>query len=626
MSVKRALETLKSEKWLFILLLMGLAVAVFLIRHDFAWPHYNEDLLQLSMRHAFFRKSLLQFGQFPLRSPYIGGGYPILGDPEDPSLSPFVLLTLVFGETAGLKLIALLIFLAGAAGMFKFAEKECGYSRPAALFSALALAFSGWFHMRIVGGNINELYYFLTPLILLLYGGYRKTGRNLLPLSLLLFTIAMDGKLVFIVVMLFLFLYVSLSGAEKTPGGEWHFDLSVYKKFFVFVAAGILLSAVKILPVMELFSMKGGIFNAKVDTHPNLYPQTAMMGYTAKMLFKGLVLGLNERNVSPLGLNQLYVGPALLLAFLAAMAAEAGRLWRWGVLFTVFLFLSMGMYAPVDILKPLWHLPFYNMIGLPFKYFNFFVIFIICLGGGAFVDLLRGVLRSGARNYILAGFFCVALLPPLVFSAGMRRQFDGRPLSQLKYSAALKRSFSQVREALPSDDRRWTRMYFNQLQGVGTLNWYGAILLPENPQPAFIAEYLKLEPVLRPNPRYRGEVFTANSANLARITRFTPNRIGIHAELSGPDTVTVNQNYSRDFSSDKGRVFDSNGLLGVELPAAGSYDVELRYLPFSFLAGALISLLTAAALLYDAVAMRRRRSRRETLENVCPVIGMKSRI
>ncbi|MBM4048309.1 MAG: hypothetical protein FJ279_24670, partial [Planctomycetes bacterium] len=48
--------------------------------------------------HASVRRTILEFEQFPFRSPFVGGGFPTFGHPEDPTLSPFILPTLLFGE------------------------------------------------------------------------------------------------------------------------------------------------------------------------------------------------------------------------------------------------------------------------------------------------------------------------------------------------------------------------------------------------------------------------------------------------------------------------------------------------------------------------------------------------
>src|SRR3989339_389204 len=167
----------------------------------------DEDFLQYASRHLSFRKSIIEYHQFPLRSHYFGGGYPTIAEPEDPSLSPFVTLTLIFGEVVGLKLIAIAIYMIGTISMFFLCRRVLFYNIEGALFSTLSFSLASWFHMRVFGGNFNELYYFFVPLMFYLFEKYNTDKKYFFPLVLLLTIVLMDGKLVFFSIILFFFLY-----------------------------------------------------------------------------------------------------------------------------------------------------------------------------------------------------------------------------------------------------------------------------------------------------------------------------------------------------------------------------------------------------------------------------------
>ena len=68
--------------------------------------NFDVDFLQYASRHEAIRKSLIEYHTFPTRSHWLGGGFPTLGDPEDPTLNPLVLITILFDPIIGLKLIA----------------------------------------------------------------------------------------------------------------------------------------------------------------------------------------------------------------------------------------------------------------------------------------------------------------------------------------------------------------------------------------------------------------------------------------------------------------------------------------------------------------------------------------
>ncbi|MFQ5808045.1 MAG: hypothetical protein ACE5JM_00375, partial [Armatimonadota bacterium] len=63
------------------------------------------------------RQAILADHQLPLRTQYLGGGYPLIAYPEDSSLSPLFVTTLLLGENAGLKLRAFIKLLVGGLGM-----------------------------------------------------------------------------------------------------------------------------------------------------------------------------------------------------------------------------------------------------------------------------------------------------------------------------------------------------------------------------------------------------------------------------------------------------------------------------------------------------------------------------
>ncbi len=88
----------------------------------------NADFFQYAARHETVRKSLLEYHELPLRSPWFGGGFPTLGDPEDPTLNPLILPTVLFGAVVGLKLIGVLAILVGGLSTYAYAQKVLGYT------------------------------------------------------------------------------------------------------------------------------------------------------------------------------------------------------------------------------------------------------------------------------------------------------------------------------------------------------------------------------------------------------------------------------------------------------------------------------------------------------------------
>lgn len=539
---------------------------------------YNDDFLQLSTRHFLLRKAVLG-GEFPLWTPYLNGGFPSIADPEDPALSPFSLLTVIFGEIAGLKLIALLVFVAGCAAMFRFLREVAGVTPPGAAVGTVVFGLSGWFVTRLYSGNVNELYYFLVPLVLLCLEQFWSSGerRRGFYAAALLALIAMDGKATFMVVVLFLAAY-SVGRAAILRRGKVGLDTALLFKFVAVAVAALAFSMVKIVPVLELFAAKGSIVNPVIDTHTGAYKD--VLAFTYADLARGLV-----RPDTPNRAVSLYLGMMPLLLLAAGLLFRFGQTALWALLGALFSVLWAGPNSPVDIFRLLRYLPFFGTISQPHKYFDFFIVFAICvsfpLGFDAVVKALDGRPRISMAARLVLG--AAAIIPLLAFTfPKYRGLYTSRP------PELFAREFFQVK--LPAGERSGEQMYFNAVQNVGTINWYGAILLPSAAEPRYL-----VDPAFgaRANPAYKGESFCLKSGSLCQPVYFGANRLKALISTGGPDRVVFNQNYDARWRSTFGEVENYGGLLSVAITAALSRQVlVLEYSSGAFYAGALFSVLS----------------------------------
>lgn len=539
----------------------------------------NDDFLQLAARHHLLRNALLKEGGFPLRTQFLNGGFPTLGDPEDPSLSPFAALTLAFGEVAGLKLIALLLFAAGCASMYLMLLRVSGLGREAAAFGAALYGLSGWFITRLYGGNINELYFFLAPGFIVLFEGLAagRDKRLLFFSSLLLAAVAMDGKAVFLCLLLFLGFYAAARSFGMSSSGP---RLAPIGWFLAIACLAGLFAAAKIVPVLELFNETGSAARPVLSSHSAVYGDVVYFGL--KSFLQGLVFPLaRDRAVS------LYLGWVPAGLFLAGAVFRPRRSVTWLVAGVVFYLLWAGPAAPVDLLALLWKLPFFGTISQPHKYFDIFILLCMCAVAAAGYELAGQALRgrpllSASLRAVLA---LASLAPLLIFCFPKYR--TAFPVKQEKLGRTPE--FFQVFVNGGSDG---SAMYYNAVQGVGTINWYGAIVLPTAVIPRYFSEVGKGN---SPNPGYTGEAWCTRGDSRCGPARFRANRIAAVVETAAPDRLVLNQNYDPRWRSGDGRVVDHGGLLALELAPAGRRLAALEYRPYGFYAGAALSLLSLAA-------------------------------
>ena len=87
----------------------------------------NDDWTQIFAFQAFLTDQLVSTGTLPERSHILGGGFPIVGHPEYPVLSPVALPVLALGPVLGVRFAAAAYFLLGVFGMWAWLRKT-GFS------------------------------------------------------------------------------------------------------------------------------------------------------------------------------------------------------------------------------------------------------------------------------------------------------------------------------------------------------------------------------------------------------------------------------------------------------------------------------------------------------------------
>jgi hypothetical protein len=558
----------------------------------------NADFLQYASRHEAVRKSILEYHSVPLRSHWLGGGYPTIADPEDPTFNPLVLLTVMFGTVMGLKLIGYVALLTGGLATYAFTHSVLGYTRFGALYSGLLYGTSLFVPLRLYGGNHNEVYAAFVPLCLLLLG-WACQGRPMaiVVLPFVLYTMLSDGKAQSLMAMFYIGVLCLLAMIPSTnalsPGRDglrWpRLDHRPLKLFVLVTALTTLISMVRILPAEELIRSHGGI-QQMLASHPKDYHPAFVHAYTADRLWKEAV-SVDGR----VGLVTIGWIPVLLSAI--AFIAFVRQTLAWGLTLLLFVWLALAHSAPVDLLERLWNLPVFDTIYRPDKYFTFPVAFTLAVVSGRSFSLLDK-LRSRWMAWLIA---MIVIVLSVGFLFPKARSIHGRTFTMEVSGTEMwpERGFFQVEGMSLLRQRRTpprSLAYFNLKQNIGTLDWYTAIPLRADAVPKYSVgsenEYV-------PNPAYRGEAFVDEPAGAASLTAtpvFRPNSIAVPIEVRAPAVLIINQNFHRDWHSDHGEVFGRGGRLAVQLQQTGRYVVHLRYHPRSFYVGFALTMSTLLAL------------------------------
>lgn len=302
----------------------------------------------------------------------------------------------------------------------------------------------------------------------------------------------------------------------------------------------------------------------------------------------------------------------LLLAMLALFPGSGRRprrrvalLMGLGLYFTL---ICLGWFLPPDFHFLLaWGLPWLGELGQPIKYYNFFILLSLVLLAGVGAARLSSLKIWGAagpavawallavtalpllqNRPILGELFARAVEPPAraepFYQVGMvaRAELAGKPPSEIKRENRRLR-LRELRRPLQATE------YFNVLRGVGTVDWYGTVTLPEHAVPR---RFITPDGERLANASYRGEAQVVEGQGEILGLTVTPNTIQLEVRLHGPGAVVINQNHLPGFVTSKGKLGQRDGLLQLTLPTAGRHKVRLDYRPAGLMTGLALSALS----------------------------------
>jgi hypothetical protein len=163
-------------------------------------------------------------------------------------------------------------------------------------------------------------------------------------------------------------------------------------------------------------------------------------------------------------------------------------------------------------------------------------------------------------------------------------------------SSAMWQSVSSVHQAftqisIPFSKRNthgaWSDQYLPLLKNTGVVDAY---------------ETLPFEryAIAQSDEGYKGEYYLTGSGAIS-LKQWSPNRLVFYVKANNGDQLVINQNFADGWHSSRGNLTTHGGLLAVDLPS-GDYELEIYYLPRSFLAGACIFVMTLVVLVLIATA------------------------
>lgn len=614
------LSDFKNKDAFAIILILSIVFIFYLpLLKDLNLAFANIDWYEKYCLMASFRNSVLEYHQFPLRSPYINGGYPTIGHPYDESFNPFSIITLIFGEIIGLRIIIFLIFIISSLGMFYLTRYALRYNLFGSFFSTATFMLSNWGACQIAEGNYEKLYFYFLPWLLAFFIKSKKSRKFTILSSLVLSIIIIKG-VILISVLVFLFLFVCLHTIGR-DGPRIRIDFSYLVIFLIVICLAFALCAPKILPTLQLFHHKLSFIHFPFEhSYSDISRHAAVTTGQALNLTRlyETLLSKDGYIVDGDDFFHMYLGYIPILLFLISSFIYWKKTFRLLVLLVIITIISFGSNSPIDLFKLLWHLhPFVHYVWKLDTAFGIHIFFLICLiAGSAF--LLLDKARKHKRLYTYLAFIIIFISINNMFWSNRRflpGQFSQK-IPEFSYQEVpplnFQKSFFQVQNR-----DHWKRKddYFYLVQNVGVVNYHQNILIEVGSHaiPEYIVDEGDYRYIADPkgklelNPLYRGEAFFLDDENQARMQYFSPNRIRIEIAVKNPGKLIINQNYHEAWRSNLGKLASYEGLLSLDLKERGAYQVILSYVPLDYYIGLIISLTSMACILLFLNFQRRPR-------------------
>ena len=502
------------------------------------------------------RHTVLQYGQFPLWSPYLCGGYPAIGNPQTYWLSPVFLFVLLFGSIVGPKLAVAAYIFIGAIGMWLLARR-LEIAHPAALLAAPVYLTSGFMAIHLSGGQFLWLSLAWVPWV---FWGYLKGRHNLLYLTAgaaALTIIGLSGRsnvVAYIVLML-----GSLGFIEDVIAWRRGEPLGSFRRAVVLLVLAFGLGAWKFVP--DLF------FMADVDHKLPEVLSISSLWILGQFLARDISVHQVHEDVSLVEYGY-YTGLLPLLLAGGALLTSRVRQQAAPWLFVGSMMLAVALSGSANILELL---PVFDELRNAQRAMSM-VIFVLALFAAWGLSLIPRRLQWAVL--VLAVVDLLTLSAPL-----LAREFSKEAG---KEEEATVQEFSPL---LVQDEG------FDPFPTVATNRGAKSFC------PAVVSAWRPTTPVVAVlHHDYRGEVYLVGPGTFSLLS-YTPNRIVIDVESEEGTRAVINQNAAHGWWADAGSVTaTADGLLAVDIPP-GRQTVALSFFPPGLILGAVGTLLTVLLLL-----------------------------
>lgn len=369
-------------------------------------------------------------GSLPLWNPYIFSGMPLFASAQGGLLFPLNWFYLIFNTNAATNLMVVSTYVVAGLGAYLFARR-IGSSITGSLVTALAWQFGGFTVAQLAHINVAQvaavLPWVFWSLEAYARGGGRKWGV-LTAVFVALQAFVGHQQTLFYSLELVAAYAVVMALTDKEARSRYLLSLA-------FVAAGMLLAAVQILPTFELLRN-----SLRADATYEFFTSFSLPRRGALTFFAPYVMGGGDGRL----FRAPYVGPpfyaemvgyvgalGLMLALAALLVRRDVRNLFWACAAAVAFILALGGYAPFGLYELIYHVPVLNLFRVSARHLMEVEFALAVLAGRGVTALqstrengraLRVAIVSGATVFVLT-CLAVTVLRPVEFKLGREAEF-----------------------------------------------------------------------------------------------------------------------------------------------------------------------------------------------------------
>lgn len=381
--------------------------------------------------------NLIRAGYVPLWNPYIFSGMPLFGSSQAGVLFPLNWFYLAFSPPLATNLMMLSSYMLAALGAYLYARRS-GSNIAGAALTSIVWQWSGFLIGQIGHTNILHTAALLPWLLWAVdgYGASGKRGRGLLLTVLVAVQVFAGHQQTFVYALIVTAVYATVMWRVNYSSNP---PTTAYLRSLFFIAAGLALAAVQILPTLELLRN-----SLRSEASYDFFTSFSLPPRFLWTFFAPYVVGGGDGQL----FRAPYVGPAfyaeyvgyvglgtIALASLAIVLKRDARTKFWGVVALAGIILALGRYAPFGFYKLIYAVPVLNLFRVPARHLMEVEFALAVLAGRGLTAITEARDRAKTLRWVLVTGAVVFVLTCLAITVGRPANFHlGRtgPVSILR--------------------------------------------------------------------------------------------------------------------------------------------------------------------------------------------------